>query len=235
MRHIFLWIISLSLILVGCTINRDKPIYSGSCEVLLFRSLHDNLGKPSTAGEITALVQTYYGIHPDEVTVTRYELEGLWSDHVQWEVNGIDYIAIIDNGFIVDDGKLRTINMSGKDVQITAEKLIECIGHEPKWYRALYGPRMESSGIDYEFELWFPSAGITSKSVKYAPNPEKIPALTPKFEVERIDIVSPGPLAEVFKRAYIAHLPLSDPYGEVQRELQPWPGDWQEIEFVQGW
>jgi len=234
MKRLLFFIIPFSLILSGCTIGQRNSVYSGSCDLLLFRPIHAKLDLPLTSEEAMALVESYYGVQPEDIKITRYESKDSWSDYVEWEDQDIHYTVVIRKG------DLRVINVSDEKGKISAAKLVECVGLQPEWYRAVYGPRMERSGIDYYFELWFPSAGVKSQSRGSASRPDKLPIPTSEFAIEHIDIVSPGSLDEVYEKSYTAYLPFSLPLNkgtEVENALQPraWPENWEEVHFIKGW
>ncbi len=234
MKRLPLLIALITVILPGCTARLYNSIYSGTCDSLLVKPLHADLDHPFTSEEVIDVVEAYYGVQIEDIEVTRYDLEDDWQENVEWEDQGIRYTIVIRNG------DLRVINVSDEGGRITAQRLIECVGLQPEWYRAIYGPRMERSGIDYYFELWFPSIGVISQSRGSASRPDKLPILTSEFIIEHIDIVSPGSLDEVYEKSYTAYLPFSLPLNrgtawEDALQPRPWPENWEEVHFINGW
>lgn len=234
MKYLVALIFATSLILCGCIDLQQNPDSSISCDSLLVTPLRENLGHPFESNDVIRMVEASYGILPEKVRVTRYGEENDWEEYIEWDDRGLHFIVTIGTG------KLKIVNVSSKSEKIAADQLTECLDHQPEWYRAIYGPRMERSGIDYYFELWFPSAGIISQSRGNASHPAKLPVPTSEFPIEHIDIVVPGSLDEVYGTTYTAYLPFKLPLNKGTKlkdalQPRPWTGDWTNVQFTKGW
>jgi len=225
---------TFTLTFSGCNNNQDVQNPSIDCNLIMATPLREHLGHPLSSKKALSIIESFYDIQAEDIFVTTSEWKDIKDEDIAWDDQGIHYIATIRNGELI------VINVSDKKKRITANKLIECVGHQPEWYRAIYGPRMERSGIDYYFELWFPSAGVISQSRGDTTRPSKLPDLTQEFAIDYIDIMLPESPDELREKSYTAYPPFNLPSNKGtawENTLQPrqWPGNWGEVYFVEGW
>ncbi len=225
-------VFTVILILTGCTDKQKSPSSPIACDLLLVTALREHLGHPFTSEDVIRIIESNYGVLVGDISVTDSEWEDIKDEDIEWDDQGVHYRAKIRNG------DLLVVNVSDEEEKITADKLIECVGRQPEWYRAIYGPRMERRGIDYYFELWFPSAGVISQRRGSASRPDRLPIPTSEFLIENIDIVTPGSLDEVYDKTYKAYLSFtSDPRDEGTKwENSQLPrllsGTWEDVRFI---
>lgn len=109
--------------------------------------------------------------------------------------------------------------------------MIKCIGKQPEWYLAMYGPDFpERWMIRYTFQIWYPSIGLFMANRGSVHSVDKLPKLSGSIFVDTLIMVEPGSIIEVHDRIFYG-LPLDQQ--PLTLQPKPWPGDWTNIFFVE--
>lgn len=219
---VFMFFVAVSL--AGCAESiSEKPDIP--CNVLLVTPFQGSIGQPLESENALRLIESQFDVESDFVTVTEYPDINEWDLAIRWPMDGLDIVLFSK------EGNLARIDVEPTHVAVKGKEIISCIGSNPEWYRATYGPKMERSGIDFLFEMWFPDHGIVTQSSGKMKSVEELSAMNPDTDIRNFFIVRPGSPEELLLD--IGH-PLSS-FEDDAWSPQSWPEDWQKVEFVQGW
>ncbi len=228
---------AVTLLLYGCfpfsMQKTDIP-----CAAILNPPFRQLIGATLSTEQALQIIRSTYGVQSKDVNVERVpENPSGWASkfpefpdigsHIFWRKAGVSYRLDRDR-----QEKLQHIFVEFGKVKPPVRRVIQCVSSQPEWYRALYGPRMESSGLDYYFELWFPSKGVVTQTRGSARNKNRLPKIDSKFPVAFVDIVAPGTVIEVYENLGLGsgYLPPGDDYPLIR-----WPDDWSQVQLREGW
>ncbi len=199
----------LVFLLVGCA-EAWKPQLACD-ELTTLRSL---VGQEYTPDELRAWVSEAYQPPSEWLRTEKYEE----SQEVNWRKGSIWYTATLQQSKVV-----RVVAISGR---ISISDLTKCIGGEPSWYSAQYGPHW--SGNMLMFDLLFPEQGVLAGGTRFLRSrPERPPAINGNYRMTYVSFVSPGSLDQIMSQIY-GPGPSVEREQEVQK-LKPWPGEWKDI------
>jgi len=226
------------VVLAGCTgpIFQELPVtHSPSCNSLLVAPFRDRIGQTLELEETLNIIEAHFDTPLEKITVTQYADMNEWDMAIEWSGNGVNTTLLRSrNGF------LAKIIVHPHRTHIATGRIIACVGSQPELYRAIYGPRMERKGFDYDFEVWFPAEGIVIQSRGSTKSEKGLPILSPNIAFTTLFIVAPGSQEDVYSQAAPGLMSLSGTQNEqsyLAGDLQPkpWPGGWEELYFIKGW
>ena len=226
MKHRLFLILIATVILGGCIglFTQEPPI---KCDILFVPPLQKHIGQTLEFTEALRILESTYGIQERDAITKQYPDRQAWN--VRWTSEGFTFELRGERGY------LSQILVYPQRVEFTAEQIFQCIEKSPEWYRALYGPQMERPHLDYLIEMWELSTGTFIGIQGDAKSVDELPTIIPNLPVTALIMVEPGTIESVFGKTAV-YYGYSD-FSKIPESLRPkpWPGDWQEIEFVQGW
>ncbi|MBX7237566.1 MAG: hypothetical protein K1X65_24535 [Caldilineales bacterium] len=159
-------------------------------------------------------ISQLFGIAPEEVRLEQGDRYMEW----RWQSDNSSY------RLYSEDGQWRIATVTFDAAQPSAHDLIDCVG-DPEWYVAGYGPWGENQALN--FEMYFPTQGLMARSSDL--NERKKPRITENTLVDELALTPPGSIAAMIS---FLHYDAAD-VGEIAlQRLKPWPGNWEDLEFV---
>lgn len=218
-----LFLLAFLIFVVACAYLPSAGSTRPKCDVILATPFRNHVGKSVNLDAVFAIAENSYGVRRKDVKVTHEQSQQNWS--AEWLTHGIRTIVWVQNGVVS-----RVILLPEK-THITAGQVIECVGSQPKWYWAAYGPALpEQLGVRYSFEMWFPDIGLYVNKRGRAYSAKGLPDLSSHITIDDLIIVEPGSLKVVHDRIFYG-LPF-DQQPSVLRP-RPWPGDWANVFFIE--
>lgn len=226
MKYFSVFVLFWLLFFPGCIQNIPEQNAALSCEAMSNVPFHEFIGKPLDTDRALQIIESTYDVPKEKISVLTYPNINEWSEVISWEKDGASYFL----QWKQDNLQVLFIEFSKDKPDI--QSLLQCENVTPEWYRAIYGPRRERSGIDFYFELWFPSIGLVTQSRGDASSTDDLPRLSPDFPIDNIHIVAPGSIKQIYDNMGFGsgYLPP-----ERQYELKPWPDSWGDIRYDKGW
>jgi hypothetical protein len=209
----------VSISLVSCSAKEHKPV---DCSTILESSFRDRIGKKIDLNSTVETIKRVYGLTTEEIGIDKYEEQQSWV--VKWTSNGVRH------NLSTHDDVLTWANVVFDSNQVTAGNIINCIGSDPDYYFAAYGPNYPATDLRYSLQLLYPSHGVRVSTYGSVASATKLPSLNPDIGVSQVVFVEPGSLEEVYPRVYHG-LNLSDLPSVILP--RPWPGDWKGIAFTE--
>lgn len=227
----FIFFITFSL--AGCL----RPVSESAripCNALLATPFREHISQPLDVEEAVQIIELQYGVESDDVVINEFSNINEWELVIEWPMYGLVITLFRKNG------NLAQIYINPNQARIASGRIVECVGSKPEWYRAIYGPRMERPSLDYVFEMWSPAEGIVTQTRGNVRSTERLPVISPDTEITYLFIAQPGSLEDVLIRIGPPIVPFSISLNEGtvwENALQPrpWPGNWEDIKFVEGW
>ncbi len=223
MRNMTYCVLVLIVTFSGCIRFQPEPKHQ-TCDELLILLFRGNVGKQFENNRSLGLITQLHDVPKNDITIETYPEINEWTTVIRWQSNDIEY------SLWEQDDQLKYILIDSTEYKLTTNRLIDCIGSQPTFYRALYGPRMERAGVDWFFELWFPSAGIVAEARGEARSNTQLPNLSVDTRISNIGIVQPDSVEKMYTSLGPGYLPFEDGY-----EINLWPNDWNDVKFTQGW
>lgn len=218
-------VVALSIALSACQpLPKVKEL---TCVELLATPLQSYIGQAVAAETFAEAVEKAYGVPRQGININMHE-DGGW--FLNWTQNGLGYGVSSENGTTLD-----RIGIDYKPGAVTTRRILDCIGSQPEWYRAAYGPHAPTTGIRWAFDLYFPAQGIVATGTGYDQHRESPPPLRADFPLEHMFISEPSSLSALYKQRWGNSLEETRP----ALQPMPWPGDWGAVHFIEdhgmGW
>jgi hypothetical protein len=203
-----------------------------SCDELLLSMFRSHLGHTLDLAEGLQMIESSLGFTSEQIVVS-----GSHEAEDNWNVTATRQTGMTRLSW--QDGRLSRVSAGLGKHPTTAGQVIDCLGQQPDAYRAIYGPRMEQSGVNYSFEMWFASEGIVARVSSSAESAESIPPISQLTPITDLFLVSPGSLEEMRHRIGAPLMPFTPLIYEepIADALLPqiWPSDWSQIQYRQAW
>jgi len=214
------------LLFAGCVEVTSAPKTSLGCDSILNTPFRPLIGMPLTTEQTLQIIEKAYGVRPENVDVRQFPKSNEWTTVIRWTKRKVSFYLFWNRE------RLQRSLIVLEEVKPSAQTVIHCVGSSPKWYRAFYGPRIERKGLDYYFELWFPDEGVVTQTRGTVRDQSKLPDINSTIPIDYIDIVNPGTVEQVYTNLGIGSGTLPP---DEENPLKPWPEDWDEIQFINGW
>lgn len=204
-------VILMSLMLTSCrTSSRVR-----SCDELDGQTMRILIEKHAITDTVNRTnISQLFGISPKEVQLEQGDRYMEW----RWQSDNSSY------RLYSEDGQWRIATVTFDVAQPSAHDLIDCLGN-PEWYVAGYGPWGENQALN--FEMYFPNKGLMARSSDF--NERMKPRITENTLVDELTFTPPGTITAMIS---FLHYDAAD-VGEIAlQRLKPWPGNWEDLEFV---
>lgn len=218
------------LIAVSFWFTACRPIQepTPACDTILGTSLHDLRGQVVGREQLLRLVEQEYGIDQTQIEMLSLQDNPFWRGgdvwYITWSKGGVSYDISVD-----EDSVVSRIDILYKAKPVTVKEVIDCIGQAPEHYRASYRLELPPNARRYYraiFIMSFTSLGIVTTSHETSLQPFT-PFVNEHTPIGALVFIQPGSPQQVFNRAF----GLPDE-AELTFDPQPWPGSWDEIQFV---
>ncbi len=209
-----------------------EPSAETSCDELLLPVFRLHLGHTLDLADGLQMLESSLGFTSEQILVS-----GSHEAEDNWNVTATRQTGMTRLSW--QDGRLSRVSVGLGKHPTTAGRVVDCLGQQPSAYRAIYGPRMEQFGVNYSFEMWFPSEGIVARVNSSAESAESIPLISQLTPITDLFLVSPGSLEEMRQRIGAPLMPFTPfIYEETIADAllpQLWPADWSKIQYRQAW
>jgi hypothetical protein len=178
--------------------------------------------------QLIKMIEEAYNIPENQIELRNFRDYEFWTGgdvwDIQWDKLGVNYNVSGKDSIIY-----RIDIRYQKQSQPSVKRVTDCLEELPQHYIAIYQSEVPPDAPRYysaSATLLFAEKGMTITSYENRPQPF-IPTLTENTYIGRITYVKPGSSLQVYKRS----ISLSDNV-EAMFEPQPWPGSWNEIQFI---
>lgn len=223
----FVW----SLVLLAFLSTSCQPIQqlTLTCDQILATSIADMRGEVVELDQILDSLSESYRVDKEQLEVLRLKDNPVWSGgdvwYVKWSKNGINHQISVN-----ESSTVYRLDLVFGLSQVTAQEIIDCLGQAPQYYSAEH--RLMSTDYaapfhSYSLTLLFPSLGVVVGTVNRSEATPVPPELQPTIWVSRLVYIEPGSPHQIYNQAFGFSVD-----SKITSEPQPWPGSWEQIEFV---
>lgn len=219
------------LITVSFWFTACRPIQgpTPACDTILGTSIHDLRGQVVGREQLLRLVEQEYGIDQKQIEMLSLKDNPFWRGgdvwHVKWVKAGVSYDISVDENSVVS-----RIDILYEAKSVTVNEVIDCLKQTPEHYSAEYRHMFTDYSPPfhlYSFRLLFTSLGIVAGVMSEDRVSSDPPELNDDIQVSSLIYVEPGSPRQTYNRALGFSVDTN-----LTPEPQPWPGNWNEIQFV---
>lgn len=225
-----MWKHFIALFIMALSLNsclRPESKLALTCDAMLNYPFHQYIGEFLDTDAAIQIIKKTYGVEEEKISINHYPQINEWNVVVSWKQDGIVYKLYWKRG------RLQHLLVEFQKTKPNMQSIMQCIDESPKWYRAIYGPRIERTDLDFLFELWFPAKGIVIQSRGSVSDVEHLPVLDANLKIDYISVVKAGTPSQMYD-SLGSSAALLHPEDE-SAPLVLWPGDWFWIEWKTRW
>ena len=222
----FLALLILAFCFNSCVYPEPEP--SLTCDKMLNLPFHQYIGEFLDTDTAIQIIKDNYSIEDEKISINHYPPVNEWNMVISWKYDGLAYDLFWKRG------RLQHLIVEFQKAKPNVQRMMHCVSESPKWYRAIYGPRMEQRGLDFVFELWFPAKGVIIESRGSASDIKHLPVLgPPNLKVDYVSVAKAGTACQMYD-SFGSSVGLLHPEDE-SAPLILWPGDWDRLEWKPRW